>query len=264
MEEVKMNESVKLTEAEQTDPAKAPFGSAILPWGLVGDDGVLHKNFEVRELTGYEEDILASRKMNVLARMQKIMERCVVKIGPYSQSDKEWSRYILSLSVADRLFILREIRIVSLGEHLKYNILCPKCEKKGTYSFNLMDISFRTPEKIQRVWEGKLPRSGKSYMAKIQTGIEEQKVQEHLSGNDALTVGIWCRLVELDGKNPVPFGEVKKLGTFDRDFLRSEFKNYEVQVDSEVEMECQFCGQEFKEDIDMGQVSFFFPTAMSK
>lgn len=260
----KIPENVKVSEAEQTDPAKSPYGGSILPLGIFDDNGISQRAFEVRELTGHEEDILASKKLPILARMQKLMERCVTKLGSYTQDSKEWSRFILSLPVSDRLFILREIRVVSLGELLKYNIICPKCEKKGTYTFNLMDIKFKVPHGEKRSWNGILPRSKKAYLAKVQTGFEEQKLQEYLSGNDALTAGIWCRLVELDGKNPVPFAAVKALSTFDREHLRAEFKTHEVEIDNEVEMECKFCGEEFKEEIDMGQASFFFPTAMSK
>lgn len=263
MSEVNANDKAVFSDKDQVEPAQSPYGTAMLPYGLCDDNGAIHKQIEFRELTGHEEDILAAKKMAVLSRMQKIMERCLQKIGPYTQKDKEWSRYVLNLSAADRLFVLREIRVLSLGRELRYKIQCPSCEKSDNYVFDLMDIKFEVPSEGKRHWEGVLPRSGKKYSAKIQTGVEEQKLQDYLSGNDALTAGIWCRLIELDGKNPVPFHDVKMLGTFDRQFLRDEFKKNEISIDSEIEMTCRFCGHEFREDVDMGQASFFFPTATS-
>ena len=249
------------SEAEQTDPAKSPYASGTLPFGLFGEDGKLYRDFEIRELTGVEEDLLAARRMKITDRLAKVIQNCVLRIGTIEQSDPKWSEYIGSLSAPDRMFLLRHIRVLSLGEELQYQVQCPECKKKSMYTFNLMSIEFKAPEKKQKSWSGKLPRSGKEFVMQALTGEGEKKVQQYIN-SDMFTAGIWARLLSFGGKSPVSFHEIKRLSTADRAYLRQSSKENEVSIDDEVEMECVKCGHEFSEDIDMNNPSFFFPTAM--
>jgi hypothetical protein len=115
---------------------------------------------------------------------------------------------------------------------------------------------------MKRVWSGVLPKSGKTFTARVQTGAEEDRIAK-MAGDikDTLSMLILSRLVSLGDSSPVTIDEVKALGLMDRKYLRDEFKSHEGDLDNEVDVTCPVCKNEFKTDINVGTSDFFFPTA---
>lgn len=245
------------------DEAKSPIGGYELPTGYLDETGALHREVVVKEITGVEEDILASRKLPVYQRMQKILENCTVSIGSFkAEGNPGWPRIIKSLTVSDRLFLIIKIRTVSIGAPFRFKTLCPACGETSDQVVNLDDFKiFGLSNPQERFWKGKLPRSGANYVAKVQTGQEEEKLAKIAQGADMLSLAIVARLVELKGIQPVTLGLVKALSLADREHLRTEFKAHEGRVENEVDVGCPACDHEFKTEIDIGTPAFFFPSA---
>jgi hypothetical protein len=237
-------------------------GSAVLPTGLLDDDGDLHTEVVFREMGGYEEDILTSR-LPVGKKMNQILENCIQRIGTIDHKHESWGRYVRSLVTTDRLFILIRIRILSLGNLLRFRTTCPDCGKSFTPAVNLEDfhvIGMKRPK--DRVWSGEFPRCKLPYKAKVQTGWDEEKTEnKKFDQKDLASMVLLQRLVEVDGKKPT-LELVKSLSLIDRRHLRSELENSEGEIDNKVEMVCPNveCGAEFDSEIEIGNADFFFPS----
>lgn len=242
------------------DTAKSSVGSYELPTGYIDGDGVLHKEVVVREITGEEEDILSSRKMPMYVRMNKVIENCVLSIGSYKQGVPEWSKIIKDLIVTDRLFLLIKIRIVTLGELFSFKAKCPNesCGKYSSQTTSLDEFEIKgLKDPMLRSWKGKLPKSGYSYTARIQTGADEEKLAKVSGSEDLLSLAMLARLIELNGESPVALAAVKKLGSMDRQFLRGDFDIHEGEIDNTVQITCPHCSNEFSDEVSIASPSFF-------
>lgn len=246
---------------DMVDGGKSSFSKVTLPTGLLDEEGKLHTDVLLTEMTGCEEDILSSSRMTAVQKTSAILENCTMQIGSIDKSDNKFKHYLKSLCLNDRLFLLIQIRIVSLGKMFDFKITCPLCTKSSNQTVNLDDFKVDgLTDPTKQEWSGILPRSKKKYKCHVQTGYEEEK-QEKLKYNDEdlLSLIIMSRLKELDGKE-VTLAEVKKLSAMDRKHIRAEMKKAEGSIDNEVEMTCPHCKHEFKSEIDIGSANFFFPS----
>lgn len=253
-------EDKELGMLDMVEGGKSSFSKAILPTGLLDENKELHKEVLLSEMTGREEDILSSSRMTASQKTATILENCIQQIGKYDQKHEKFKHYVKSLSLNDRLFLLIEIRIISLGKMFDFKITCPKCLKTSNQTVSLGDFKVQgLTDPYAQEWEGILPSSKKKYKCQIQTGYQEEKHQDLLkSDEDIMSLIIMSRLKELEGK-PVSLEDVKKLSLRDRNHLRSQMKKSEGSIDNEVEMNCPHCKHEFKTEIDIGNPSFFFP-----
>lgn len=247
------------------DGAKSSVDALLLPTGYLDELGKLHREVELRELSGEEEDILVSRKMAVHMRLAKLLENCVQSIGPYTQDDPRWKNVIKDLVATDRLFLILQLRILSLGPIFSAKMKCSACEAFSNQSVDLNDFKIHgLKDPMQRVWEGQLPKSGFKYVAKSQTGWEEAKLAQYSADNkDMMSLAMLGRIVEMNGKSNVSVADLKKLSWADRQALRSDFGSREGDIEKSMEYECQSCGQDNKEDVDIASPNFFFPSETS-
>lgn len=254
------------TAVAMPDSAKSSVGGCILPTGHLDAAGELHKDVVIQEMTGEEEDILMSKRLPAHKKLQKVLENCVTSIGSVrSEGHEDWAKLIEDLTATDRLYLIIHVRVTSLGNAYTFKTKCPgiNCGHIQEKVVDLAEfvVNGMNDPKV-RVWSGKLPKSGFSYRAKVQTGAEEEKIYKaQTATKDNVTLAMLARLQELDGKMPVTIAMLKKLGSFDRNFLRDEFKRYEGTLDNLVEVTCDECSHEFKTAIDVAQESFFFPSA---
>lgn len=235
-----------------------------LPSGYLDEDGNVHKYIMMREITGEEEDILASRKMLIHKRLQMILERCTEGFGNLHKSDI--SKAIKKLPIVDRLLMLIKLRAISLGEMYSFETTCPQaaCQMKSRMSVNLNEIEARgilDPKK--RHFEVTLPKSKLKVRWAIMDGTGEDKLAGMQQSKDSASLMILGRLLEI-GTEPPTIDKIKSLPMADRDFLRGEFQQHEGSLDDKIEIDCPFCGEHYETEIDIGQPSFFFPAGTSK
>lgn len=247
------------------DTAKSSVGEYELPTGYLDQDGILHTSVMVREITGEEEDILASRKMPMYVRMNRVIENCVLSIGTHKNGIPAWSKVIKDLTVTDRLFLLIKIRIVTLGELFSFKAQCPNegCGKYSSQTTSLEEFNIKgLKDPMIRSWKGKLPKSGFTYTSRIQTGADEEKLAKVSGSEDLLSLAMLARLIELNGESPVQLPMVKKLSSMDRQFLRSDFEVHEGEIDNSVQITCPYCGAEFSDEVSIASPSFFSLSAI--
>lgn len=239
---------------------KSSYSKVQLPTGLLDSNNVLHRDALLGEMTGREEDILSSPKMSAVQKTAQILENCIQSIGEYDKKHDKFKHYVKSLCLNDRLFLLIQIRVISLGKLFDFKITCPHCFKASNQTVSLDDFKVEgLKDPMSQTWTGILPKSKKSYKCRIQDGYEEEKQEKNSKNeNDILSLLIMSRLKELDGK-PCSLEDVKKLSMLDRNHLRNQMKKSEGSIDNEIEIECPHCNKEFKTEIDIGSPSFFFP-----
>jgi hypothetical protein len=244
--------------------ARSPINSFVLPTGwLDTETQEIYKDIELTEMTGEEEDMLASKKLSAQQRMDNLMVACTMRIGPYN--DKTKIRQIVDeLVTNDRYFLIYKIREISLGKIYKFSAPCPFCGDEKLRLVDLSEVSFpslKDPKK--RIYEGTLPKSKLLFKWRVQDGKREKSLNNAFKKNDSniFTMAILQRLYSLDNKDST-IESVKKLTALDRSFLRDQFNEVEGLVDDAIEVECSNCGKEFKVEANIGEREFFFPSAL--
>jgi len=247
------------------DSAKSAVDGVHLPTGYLDEEGGLHTELHLKEMTGEEEDILTSKKMSVYARMNRVMENCVTSIGTYDQKSPRWKDVIRSLVASDRLYIILQLRILSLGPVFSQKCQCNECESFSNQNVDLNDFIIPPiKEPYKRTWTIELPQSKKKVLLKVQDGYAEAKLQKHAESKDLLSLAMLGRVVEIDGQQPVRVSMLKQLSFKDRQFIREAFRDKEGEFETLAEYECLNCGAENKDEVSIGTPSFFFPSEASE
>jgi hypothetical protein len=234
-----------------------------LPTGwLDPETGRIHTRVEIREMTGYEEDLIGDQRLPYHVRMNRILAGCTVKIGDVTDKGK-LERIMDELTSVDRMKILLMIRVASLGPMFDFNAQCPHCRVTGKYQVDLLTLQFAglKDPKI-RQYQVDLP-SGKKATCRVLTGATEAKAITIPAG-EVISGMILLRLVDLDGKGEPSLDDVKKMGLRDRMFLRQRFDDLEGGFERNIQVECRGCKQEFETQLDLGLFEMFYQDLRKK
>tara|TARA_Y100000310_G_C20692441_1_gene823225 strand:+ start:1404 stop:2183 length:780 start_codon:yes stop_codon:yes gene_type:complete len=252
--------------------AKSGTISGNLASGVSVSDGVLEYDFVVQEMTGVEEDLLGG-KGPIMPRLNQVILNCLVSLGGVNEKSK-LSSLVRALASVDRMILLIAIRRASLGDMYRVKFSCPSCQATNNASvdLSLLEVETSTTGGSQHKLE---LDSGRVIEWHTMTGIDEewlqsqQKRQEKLGQSDVLTLAMLTRIDGVDGteldrvKNlKESLKTLKNLRLSERNEIRSAFKMNEGSIDTEIEYQCSNCTNEFKSDLDVGQVGFFFPSGI--
>jgi len=234
-----------------------------LPCGYLDADGNLHTSISVREMTGEEEEILAARNMPSSKKINRILARCTESIGPINGNMVE--QVIPELTQGDRIYLLIAIRRASLGDEMPFATKCSSCEQEARFVLDLADLEVKNmPDPTIRTYELTLPKTEKKVVMKVLTGRGEEAISKASTrGKDIITTAIFARVDSIDGK-PATIADLKSLPLVDRNFLRDAWEDHEGGVDTEVQLDCPNCGNEYDTELDISQQGFFNPSATLK
>lgn len=247
--------------ADQISDPKSSQGIFDLPCGFLDKEGNLHTEIKVREISGYEEDMLANAKLKSNKKINNLITSCLERLGDITDKGK-LAQAVLDMTVGDRLFTIFSIRRVTVGDKYLYQSKCPDCKTTHTLSADLSEVEIKhMPSPHKRVYEFTLPRSNKVVKITPMTGRGEEKLTTLSSKQkeDSLSLSLAMRITEIDGERP-SLKDVKSLSSVDRTFLRGKFDEIEGGLDTTTEVECPSCFSTYEEDLDVSQASFFFPT----
>jgi hypothetical protein len=246
----------------QMEQPKSSIGIFDLPCGYLSPDGELITEVKVREITGAEEDMLAAKNVPPGKKITQLLGNCLERLG--QMTDKPMLvRCARDLLIGDRVFLMLAIRRVTLGDEFPYEAKCPECDKKGLYSVNLAELTVKKmPDPKKRVFDAILP-NGKKVRWHAMTGKEEETLSR-VPTSDSLSASIFVRLDTIDDQPPGDLSAVKALSMRDRTFLRDAFDDAEGGIETTLDHTCPECGAEFKDNLDVGQTGFFFPSRTLK
>lgn len=248
------------TEEALRDP-KSSQGIFELPCGFLTPDGELLTEVKVREITGAEEDMLATKGISGGKKITQLLAGCVESIG--TVTDKQTLQLICrNLPIGDRVFLLLAIRRVSLGDEIPFEDQCPSCEKKSVYYQNLSELTIRAmKEPKKRVYDITLP-SKKTARFHVMTGKDEETLTK-ADAKDQASAAVSVRLDLLNEVAPT-IEDVKALSMRDRNALRDTFDKVEGGVETTVDVSCPLCGHEYRTEMNPGSTGFFSPSRLQK
>lgn len=243
---------------------KSSVGVYMLPYGYIDSAGTLHREVEVREITGEEEDLLASVSSDSAKKLDSLLARCLVRIG-HIKDPAVIGEIVLDMISSDRLFLLFAIRQVTLGDELPLESTCPKCKAKDTYVVKISDlVTVPVKDRTIRAHAAVLP-SGKKVSFRAMTGRDELKVAGMKDAPDQLSQAMLLRVLSIEGSLPT-LEVVKGLGMRDRVALRAAFEGTDGGIDNKAEVQCpaKACLHKFSFEFDIGQTGFFSPLPAQK
>lgn len=248
---------------QQVERPKSSNGVFQLPCGYLSPDNTVHREVAIREMTGREEDLLASKKTEGTKKMNELFVRCIERLGSLTEKS-QIAAAVPELLVGDRTFLMFAIRRVTLGDEYPFRHRCPNCEKESLYMVDLSEIGIKEmPEPTKRSFDGKLPASGKTYRFHLLCGRDEARLASVEDPEAKMTQAMQMRLDMFDEK-PATRDALQALGLLDRNAMRERFDEVDGGVDTAVELACPKCDHDYSTDLDIGQTGFFFPSATRK
>ena len=258
------------------DP-QSGIGTVTLPMGVLTEEGELLNTVTLREMSGREEQLLASDDMDIADRIGSIIRRCVLSVGAIEES-AAISALMEKMPSGDREAVLFALRALSMGNVYQMEVSCERCGNVDQIQVDMSDLEYDPPEKPEeRVFTIDMPAGCEISLLRWEVmTVARERLQQKLRkplDNDIFTIQILCRLLELDGEEikwsdkrsyMAAAAKIVNLRARHRDFIRTEFNKHEGGVDTTVEWRCSNCRAGNKGRMDPGQVGFFFPSGVSR
>jgi hypothetical protein len=240
------------------EDAKSGYAECELKTGVVLDSGEIEKRVFFREMSGHEEDILASKKMKTSAKMTALMSNCIIKLGDI-EDRREIVRFVKKLTITDRWFFLTQLRIESLGPDYYFESVCPQCETKDKMKYNLSKLGVKKAPEANKLFNEKTLPSGLNARFKVADGEVEEKIENSGTDENMATIGLYARISEINNR-PVSLKDIKDLPWKDRSALRKFIDEVEGELDDKYTTSCFKCGHEYEAELPLSAESFFFPS----
>lgn len=224
--------------------------------------------FFIREMTGADEDLLASKKLNAIDKLNQLLTNTTLKVeftdvnkNVVEINSKEFiGRVVRGLNPTDKFYLLIRLRVLTYGEIFIFSYNCGGCNAKNEVYVNLNEMGVVRRESADYYYENvKLP-SGKVVAIKVAVGDDADKlVRLSDSDPDFLSKSILYRIDKIDGNVP-SLGDIKNLSIKDRAFLRQFFRKIEGEIDTKIVSYCKVCNVENVVDVAFDTAEFLFPS----
>ena len=231
--------------------------------GAKDKDGVVHKEFQIREMTGEEEEAIskANVKNNGGKVIRTILERCITHIGtmtPKTEGQAQWREMIQHLAVGDQDIALLKIREETLGEELEVSHGCPSCGQELTTILNTNELEI-IPYNGKEVMDFELPKGyvdNKGELHKFGTirypnGLDREMLSQMVKNNTGMAnTMLLTRCIEKFEGLPSYDQVIRKLSIRDREYLVTLLKENEFGISLETEVICTSCGHAFSGNLN--------------
>jgi hypothetical protein len=226
-------------------------------------DGVLH----IRSMTGEEEEILATPRFVKRGQaINMIFNKCI--------QEKFNSAKFLT---ADRTYLLVYLRGISYSTQYEVKVRCPNCEKSFFTEINLDHMYVNScPDDFSLAnLEDTLPESKYRFKYRLATGEDEEQVQNYRErrmrfetngqADDTLSYRTALMIEDIEGLTEKSDIQklLRKLPINDLAYLRTVVNEPPFGLETNVEIPCQSCMQDFEIDLPL-EANFFFPRARKK
>lgn len=224
-------------------------------------DGPSNGVVSIRPMTGEEEQILATpRFVRKGQAINMIFQRCL----------KEQFRPDQLLTI-DRTYMLIYLRGISYSPNYDVEVKCPECERKfgTTIDLNTLYVE-QCPDVYGPELQDVLPTTKLPFSYRLSTGRDEQEITDYrdrrikafgdASADDTLTYRTAMLLGGIDGLTNKAELQIllKNLPISDVSYIRNCINEPPFGVDTNVEIVCPGCLQEFEVDLPL-EANFFFP-----
>ncbi|MGA1870566.1 MAG: DUF6760 family protein [bacterium] len=239
-----------------------------LPGGYVDQEGVVHREIELRALSGREEEYLVTQGERESASLVTvILSRCIHRIGLLSPVSEKEARNLL---IADREYLLLKLREITFGDQVQATIPCPwpDCGKKVDIDFSLKDIPIKKLVDKGPYFTMTLSdeaaftdADGEVYgdiTFRLPTGSDQEAVSPYIQKNEAMALTmLLTRCIQNIGPLRAPGEElISRLSPLARMEIEKHMEAVAPRVDLTMVTTCPECGREFTAPFDLHE--FFF------
>jgi len=217
--------------------------------GYWQDDGQWVKEFEVRELTGRDEEALA-RITNVGRTLVAMIERGAVRLGQDDATPERMSQLV----GGDWDTVLLAVRSVTFGPTVELRPTCSGCRATYEVTINLMsDLSVRTANPEDLSWTVKGARH--TYEVSLYSGGTQRKVFDMMAEDKTIAVinteVLHDSITKIDGLPVFGRDEIRDISLKDRRLLLDSIQQRRVGPDLQgVKIKCPTCGHEQNNPLD--------------
>ena len=234
-----------------------------LPGGYADDTGEVHREGALTALSGREEELLAERSAPTSAALvTALLSRCVRRIGTISPITETIARQLL---VADRQYLLLQLRAATFGNHVQATVECPwqECGKKVDIDFSLQDVPVRESVDTGPLYHLELSpeaafsdAQGEVYQTvtfRLPNGTDQEHLTPHIAENEAAALALLLgRCIRSIGPIQDPGPEViQRLSPVARLEIERQMETLAPQLDLAMEVACPECSREFTVPFDL-------------
>lgn len=226
--------------------------------GYVDEEGTVHKEFQVKEITGVEEEAISKTgiKENGSKVVRTLLEKCVTRIGVYENSKiplNKWRSIIQSLTVGDQDFILLKIREETFGKEIETYHKCPSCKAELNAFIDVDELKI-IPFNGEREFEFELPKGYKDKNGKVHKigklrypNGHDREILDNIARKNLGTANtmLLTRCITDFGEVKVHDKIVREMSIRDREYLLNLLKENAFGIDLETTINCSNCGEEF-------------------
>lgn len=233
--------------------------------GYIDDEGNLHKDFELREIDGSDEEAISKGEIrsNGAKVVRTLLERCCTRIGTIHKEDvksNEWREIIQSLYIGDQDIMLLKLRQISLGDTIDTQYKCPveTCKTDINVEVDIDELELM-PFSGSREIEFELPKGGtlkdgtviKNGKMRLPIGLDREVLDGVMRKNigQANTMMITRLITELEGTK-VHNDFVRNLSIKDRNYLLELIKENNFGINLTVEVDCPNCYESFNASLN--------------
>ncbi|MCX5001185.1 hypothetical protein OHB05_00890 [Streptomyces sp. NBC_00638] len=236
-----------------------------LPGGYWDNDGRLHRQFELKAMTGREEELLVGRNSESASLVTEVLSRCLRELGTIGPVTPEVVRGLL---VADRHFLLLQLRRVAFGDLVQGSLLCPwpDCGRRVSLEFSLAEVpveeaTHRAPVHSMTLSAEALD-GGDAACAEVDfrlpNGSDQEELSALLADNEAevLTLLLSRCILRIGPHEPPGDQHVSALSPRGRAEIEECMERLAPKVEQTVETKCAECTRTFFVPLDVQR--FFF------
>lgn len=234
--------------------------------GYRDEEGVTHKEFELREMNGSDEEAISKNeiKSNGAKVLRTLLERCCLRIGTICKSEvkpQKWREMIQSLSVGDQDIMLLRLRQISIGDEIETKYECPNpdCKEEIIVTMGIDEIEITPFDGVHEI-EFELPRGFRDKDGKVlkkgklrhPNGLDREVLDGVIRKNTGLanTLMLSRCILELEGVK-VYDELVRNLSVKDRAYLLEVLKEHKFGTNLEVDVDCPTCYTDFKASLNV-------------
>lgn len=234
--------------------------------GYVDKDGVTHKTFTLREMTGADEEFVnrADIKSNGAKVSTALLSRCVLSVGTLTRksfnSPKEWENIFKEMYTGDRDIILLELRRISIGDTIEVSHTCPNPECKAKLKteilvdelkINEFDGLREIPFELPKGYKDKKGVIHKQGVMRRPNGLDGELLTPLAKNNIAKAETLLLtRICKFSDGAYIDDSVMASLSIKDRNYLQSLLNDHQFGIDMTVDIMCDHCGEYFKGNLN--------------
>ncbi|GIH14154.1 T4 family baseplate hub assembly chaperone [Rugosimonospora africana] len=262
--------------------------SGLLPGGYWDSTGRLHRDFELAALTGREEELLATAgRPQTATLVTEVLSRCVRRLGGIRPVPPEVVRQLL---VADRQYLLLQLRRATFGDAVRADLVCPwpECGQRVSIEFSIADVPVEpAPQPApaytmtlsaaalgrEEARDGAVAKDGGSaedgssgkgddiagddgaaeVVFRLPDGSDQEALSDRLARNEAeaLTALLTRCVLRIGTGGPPDADRIARLSTVARAEIEEHMRRVAPRVEQTMEARCAECGRTFVAPFDI-------------